>query len=357
MQAKYPKATWLGNGQSGGSYIGGKPDRIVLHTTETASLPGYNNGSAAPHMTYDPKTRRFYQHTPFTTACRALRNTAGGVQTNRWNSYQLEIICYSAKSVADQSASRLWVGNLPEHAYQDIAEWIRWMSAQSKVKLTLRLPRPAPLYGVNSPSRMSASQWGAFSGLCGHFEVPENTHWDTGALDIVRLVKLASGVSPEPPPLPPTTKENETMFPIRRNDGTSSQRPEKSEDIKHLQHALKLMSIDTDTDGVADQDFLDAFFGVVGSPRGGSYISGEEGAIFEKIRIEWHTASAPAPTPPPPAPLRTHKVVSGDTLKKIAKTYLGAEGRWPEIYELNRALIGSNANNIRIGMILNIPDK
>ncbi len=107
---RYPKATWLGNGVSGGSYHSADgelgPWRIVLHTTETASMPSYRSGNTAPHLTYDPGTRIWYQHTSLQTAARALRNPAGGVQTNRERALQVEIICYSAKGIADQRDDR-----------------------------------------------------------------------------------------------------------------------------------------------------------------------------------------------------------------------------------------------------------
>src|SRR5690606_38294676 len=120
--ARYPKARWLGNGRVYGSYTGG-PFKRVVHTTETEGLPGYNGGSIAPHITYNPKTRVFYQHAGFNGSVGALRDMSGGVRTNRDGALQLEIICYSAKNIADQAPSRrLWVGNLPETAYEDIAE-------------------------------------------------------------------------------------------------------------------------------------------------------------------------------------------------------------------------------------------
>jgi hypothetical protein len=37
---------------------------------------------------------------------------------------------------------------------------------------------------------MSTATWEAYHGLCGHFEVPENSHWDPGAFDFVKLVNI-----------------------------------------------------------------------------------------------------------------------------------------------------------------------
>ena len=70
----------------------------------------------------------------------------------------------------------------------------------------------------------------------------------------------------------------------------------------------------------------------------------------------------PAPDPQPiadpatPAP-RTHVVVSGDTLSSLAEEYLGDMNRWLEFYDMNRAVIGTNPDALRVGMKLVIPAK
>lgn len=52
---------------------------------------------------------------------------------------------------------------------------------------------------------------------------------------------------------------------------------------------------------------------------------------------------------------QTYKVVSGDTLQKIAKKFYNDSSKWPTIYNANRKIIGSNPNLIRIGQVLVIP--
>lgn len=44
-----------------------------------------------------------------------------------------------------------------------------------------------------------------------------------------------------------------------------------------------------------------------------------------------------------------YTVVSGDSLSKIAKRILGNGNRWPEIYALNKKVIGSNPDLIYPG--------
>lgn len=197
---RYPPATWKGDGKSGGSYIG-VPVKVVLHTTETIGLPGYNEGLSAPHLTYNPKTRVWVQHTDLKTAARALRNQTGGVETNRANAYQVEIICYSNKAIADGSASRLWVGDLDDLAYEDLRALIDWTGVP-----VVWPGRQAFSYSQANAAgfRLGPDEWVNYNGIVGHQHVPENDHWDPGALDWNRIITV--GVD-----LPLTEKEENTV--------------------------------------------------------------------------------------------------------------------------------------------------
>lgn len=59
--------------------------------------------------------------------------------------------------------------------------------------------------------------------------------------------------------------------------------------------------------------------------------------------------------PPSGTPEGTHTVVDGESLSRIAQQVLGDANRWPEIYELNKALIGPNPNRIYPGQVLRYP--
>jgi hypothetical protein len=65
-------------------------------------------------------------------------------------------------------------------------------------------------------------------------------------------------------------------------------------------------------------------------------------------------APAPAPAPSPP-PARTYIVKPGDFLSTIAFNELGDGNRWPEIYNLNRAVVGANPDLIHPGQVLTLP--
>lgn len=56
-----------------------------------------------------------------------------------------------------------------------------------------------------------------------------------------------------------------------------------------------------------------------------------------------------------PGTIKIYVVKKGDSLYKIAKSQLGNGNRWREIYNLNRSIIGSNPNYIKIGQKLTLP--
>ena len=51
----------------------------------------------------------------------------------------------------------------------------------------------------------------------------------------------------------------------------------------------------------------------------------------------------------------SYTVVSGDTLSKIAKAHYGDGAKWHQIYEANKATIGSNPDHIEVGQVLTLP--
>ncbi len=59
--------------------------------------------------------------------------------------------------------------------------------------------------------------------------------------------------------------------------------------------------------------------------------------------------------PVPAAAARTHEVVAGDTLSKIAKQFYGDASKYPKIFEANRDQL-SDPNLIKPGQKLKIPE-
>lgn len=193
---RWSGATWKGDGISGGSYLGSPDWKVVIHTTETRGLPGYNGGRYAPHFTYMPDRGLFIQHTDTNVAARALRNASGGNQTNRDHAIQLEVVCYSARGIAIEYGGT-WVGELPPVVYREIAEWIRWVNQHHPIKYVWP-GRQALSYAQANASgfRLTGTDWDTFNGICGHQHVDENTHWDPGAFDWNALMTELEGEEP-----------------------------------------------------------------------------------------------------------------------------------------------------------------
>lgn len=51
----------------------------------------------------------------------------------------------------------------------------------------------------------------------------------------------------------------------------------------------------------------------------------------------------------------TYTVVSGDTLSNIARNHYGDGAKWHQLYEANKATIGSNPDHIEVGQVLTLP--
>ncbi|MFJ2749501.1 LysM peptidoglycan-binding domain-containing protein [Streptomyces sp. NPDC087297] len=65
--------------------------------------------------------------------------------------------------------------------------------------------------------------------------------------------------------------------------------------------------------------------------------------------------AAPVAKPGPTARKRTYTVKAGDSLPSIARTELGNEARWRELYAMNRGVVGGNPDLVRPGMLLTLP--
>lgn len=66
-------------------------------------------------------------------------------------------------------------------------------------------------------------------------------------------------------------------------------------------------------------------------------------------------AAKKRPSTKPPAP-KTHTVVKGDSLWKIAERVYGDGSKWETIYKANKSVVGKNPNFIKPGQKLVIPN-
>lgn len=173
-------------------------DKFLLHTTETKSWPGYGGGASAPSATYDPRSRQIRQHFPNEMSARALRDPSDTVvRENRDNVFQLEIVCYSDYNLA-RSVGGLWVGDLSEANYADLAQMIRELGKHglpAVSSVSWREGQKTYVSGV----RLSGSKYDAYKGILGHMHASGNTHWDPGGFRYSRLSSHLVVVPPKPP--------------------------------------------------------------------------------------------------------------------------------------------------------------
>lgn len=203
----------------------------VVHTTEGVGLTDYDGGAMAPNLTAVANFARqrldWYQHFDIDRSSRALRNLAGGVQTNTLNVVQVEL-----EGTCDYSKRERWGGRVagrdyiywgdpPDWALRDLADFLRWLNVEHGVPLSgpsmwlnygldSRRPGVTPASYGASPARMSFAEWNSFEGVCGHQHVPENDHGDPGALPFAKLIALAKSQTnpPEEDPMAGMTKQD-----------------------------------------------------------------------------------------------------------------------------------------------------
>lgn len=184
---------------------GNAPARLVLHTTETKTLPAY---SSPPHFTIGvghpgsmPSLAdgdvSIWQHIAIGRTAYALLHPKGTEETNHMGSHciQIEMITY----VGDQPKAGIVGnrGNLPEPLLRAAAGLVQEIR-DAVPDISLDAP-PAKQWsavkshGPNAKQRFSAAEWRDFNGICGHQHVPANAHWDPGQLDIEAFVGLVRG--------------------------------------------------------------------------------------------------------------------------------------------------------------------
>jgi len=79
--------------------------------------------------------------------------------------------------------------------------------------------------------------------------------------------------------------------------------------------------------------------------------------LFGEIVKVAHATGVTLDTPPwADSTRRTYTVKPGDSLSAIAAQYLGDGNKWPQLYDLNKSVIGPNPDLIHPGQVLVLPD-
>jgi hypothetical protein len=154
-----------------GSYVFG-PYRGVLHSTEGSSLAGalgaYRSTGNYPHFTVDGAT--IEQHCPINVGATALEHRSGTIDTNRASAIQIEIVGKAAEAPG-----------FPPALIANLAELMRWVEEQTGISFA------GHRVFASTPVRMTDAEWAHFNSWCGHQHVPNQSHWDPGALLIDKL--------------------------------------------------------------------------------------------------------------------------------------------------------------------------
>jgi N-acetylmuramoyl-L-alanine amidase-like protein len=166
-----------------GEFHGTPHWKFILHTTEsqrdsaTSITEFLGRIGATAHLVfgYDPDTRFpvVYQCAPLNHAVLTLRHPAGTPETNRAHCIQMEI-CGRA------GESHTWSDNY----YRGLANVI------AIVRRRVSIPLEARARFVVPANRLSGEGFVRARGFLGHGHVPNNDHWDPGALDIGKLLHL-----------------------------------------------------------------------------------------------------------------------------------------------------------------------
>lgn len=178
--------------------------KIVLHTTEGSSWPGYGGGGYAPHFTVKPgkpSRKTIRQHIDTAESAKALENDGGGVETNNAGVIQIEFVGSCDRSYAEKH-DLFFTEDAEDDDLLALAAVVAWVAAEHDIPLTvgdLDWPTSDAAY-ESAPQRFSGSQWYAYRGVCGHTHVPENAHWDPGNFPVGRLLRLAGGEVPSMDP-------------------------------------------------------------------------------------------------------------------------------------------------------------
>jgi len=188
---------------NGGSMTGGKP-RVVWHITwdelgKGGKMPSFDNIARylksvdyCPHLMWDPWTGRIVQFYPATQSARALRNLAGGVETNRQGEVCIQIETFFSPGAVVDGKKYMTVAETPCKNLDKIVSWLR----------SWGIPDVWPGGWPTWESDRSATAWGK-AGHFGHSQVPENTHEDPGPMPR-DMFGVKTPTAPKPPLAAPT---------------------------------------------------------------------------------------------------------------------------------------------------------
>jgi hypothetical protein len=164
-------------------------EKVLLHTTEGSGWPGYQGGAVAPNLTGYPdqaaRAMLWRAHFPVNMSSRALMHTRTQ-PTNGDHVVQIELV----GTCVPGGPGLYWPG-APEWALAGVADMLAWLHAEWGVPLVSTVAWRA----YNAPGdgqRLSDNAYDAYRGILGHQHAPQNDHRDPGALNVARVLQLAT---------------------------------------------------------------------------------------------------------------------------------------------------------------------
>ena|SRR5436309_1196473 len=155
--------------------------KLIWHTTEGNGLATMvkvlQQKKAEPHFVIDHELGRVVQLVRLDEYARALMHPPGTPETNRANCIQIEI-CGFAKQ-AD---------NWSEHSYRNLARLA--LLIKHRVPIPNRATHP---FRINA-ARLTPNGFVKAAGWLGHEHVPNNDHYDPGALPARHIIRLMEKV-------------------------------------------------------------------------------------------------------------------------------------------------------------------
>lgn len=197
----------------GGTYVPGAPFRFVMHTVE--GVPSTRDGAISvarahanpPHLWAWPEKDLLIQTVRLDRSAFALLHTEGTPATNKMGALQVEVFGFAKEMGSKPKTFWTWLG---ERVLKPLAGMGYAIDLGNVAATT-----GSDGYGVRGSVRMSRAEWARFDGVCGHANVPDNSHWDPGAarLDLVaRYARPGMPVLPAPKPPIPTLKDDDEMI-------------------------------------------------------------------------------------------------------------------------------------------------
>lgn len=202
-----PGATRLGTGK-GGTLVKG-PARCTWHITYDALNPRPTflgvmdyliSKRYEPTLGWDPLTGKIVQFLPASQSARALKNAAGGVETNRLGSVHVQIEAFFTPGMVVNDVKYDQLTDTPMVGLPEILAWLDGLG----------IPR---VWTTPRGSR-SLSDWLNKAGHRAHYNVPENDHTDIVGADTRRLLML-DHPAPAPTPTGDIVPDKATLDAIR----------------------------------------------------------------------------------------------------------------------------------------------